>query len=139
MAISLHLTNTSANTCVLQGPPDVQLVDSSGQPLNIQVQNFCFQCNPTTGTLNTPEAPTATAEAQAALHLRLALQPGQSAIVFMLWNNWCEPFPEGGVNVQLSLPGSLGQVTAPSNARTGGRCDAKDQPSTLLVSEYSRQ
>ena len=146
MTFSVKITNLGNSTCNLQGPPDVQLVDQASQPLDIDYKLNCFLCFPTGNDYATPspatqtaQVPTATAIAQNLLYGQVSLAPGRSASVFLIWNNWCQPFPEGGVQIRLSLPASGGQLTIPTDARAAGRCDVPEARSTLMVSQFALQ
>lgn len=141
IAISLSISNRSGAACALQGPPAVTLIDSSDQPLNLEIVSLCFLCGPSAdgaapeATL-TALAPTQTAVARDLMDGRTALLPGRQVSVFLMWANWCLPFPGGGVRARLTLPGTLGQVTANTDLTAGGRCDVPNAPSRLVVSHY---
>jgi hypothetical protein len=141
MTFSVFLMNVGNRTCILQGPPHAQIVNMQGIPLQVEVHPVCFNCTPGNG--QTPTSPaqeipavTQTAAAEAVLTGELGLAPHQAAKIFLVWYNYCEPFPSGGVSVRLNLPPS-GYLDVPTDAQTGGRCDASDHPSTLMVSQYS--
>lgn len=142
ITFGIVLTNVSNKTCLLPGPPSVQLVNPQGFALDLDVTTFCFNCAETqTGTATvapTGPAPTQTAQASQALNETLSLPPGAKARVFLIWSNWCQPFPPGGVSIRLNLPGN-GQMDLLTDARTGGRCDVQTARSTLLVSQYTYQ
>ncbi len=138
IVIEMQVTNISRLVCYLQGPPDIKLANQTGQPLDIVYTFACFLCNNVEPSGTALPAPTQTALAQDRLYGNLGLGPGEHLGATMLWNNWCQPIPQGGVKVQLTLSGTFGVVESPTDIRDGGRCDVPGAPSTLAVEGYSR-
>jgi hypothetical protein len=80
--------------------------------------------------------PTQTATAQQLLSSGIGVGPGEHVGVFMEWENWCQPFPEGGVELRLVFSDSLGFVKGPTNAYVGGPCRFSNDSSQIWVSQY---
>jgi hypothetical protein len=138
IVIQVSIANVSQLVCYLQGPPAIQLVDLAGQPLDVAYSTACFQCG-NVDSLGTAMPPaTQTAEAQSRLEVKLGLGLGERLTTMELWNNWCKPFPVGGVKVRLALPGAAGIVDGPPDVNIGGRCDVEGAPSTLVTGAYER-
>lgn len=143
ITFTVLVTNQGPRVCKLQGQPQVQIVNQQAEPLVLQDAPFCFECSPSKNPVETfspatqtAQPPAATATAQAVLRKPLSLAVGASARLFLIWRNWCPPFPEGGVSLLLTLPGGSGKLTIPTDARTGGRCDVPDAGSSLSVSQF---
>jgi hypothetical protein len=143
ITFSILITNQGKTPCKLQGWPQVQIVDQQGQPLVLQAIPYCFECStpgspaPTlTPGEQTAEPPVASATVQAILQKPVILAPGKNVRLFLIWRNWCPPFPDGGVNLLLTLSGGAGELTIPTDARTGGRCDVPNAGSTLSISQF---
>ena len=146
ITFNLILKNESNQGCALQGPPRVQMVNTTGQALAVESYLNCFECNTQGNDDLTPAPatqtaiiPTATEQAEQTLNRRIFLQPGEQASIFMIWTNWCKDFPNGGVSLRLRLPDPLGEITAPTAAETGGRCGDPQAPSMLMVSQYTKK
>jgi hypothetical protein len=143
MTFTILITNQGQTTCKLQGMPQVQIVDQQGEPLVLQAIPFCFECNLPAKSTATP-APVgqtsspaiATATAQAVFRKPIFLAAGKSARLFLIWRNWCPPFPSDGVNLLMSLPAGRGELTIPTDAHTGGRCDTPAAGSSLSISQF---
>jgi hypothetical protein len=145
ITFNLILKNESNQGCALQGPPRVQMVNMAGQALAVESYLNCFECNTPGNDFLTPVPATQTAmihtateQAEHILNRRIFLQPGEQASIFMIWTNWCKDLPNGGVSLRLRLPGQLGEITAPTAAKTGGRCGDPQVPSQLMVSQYTK-
>jgi hypothetical protein len=143
ITFSVVLTNVGNRTCLLGGPPQVQLVTRQGIPLEVKSQPICFLCGQENTSEKTPSSatqevlsPTQTAAAREIMDTPLGLSPGKAVKLFLIWYNYCEPYPPGGVMVRLALPPG-GQLDILTDAEAGGRCDAQDNPSTLMVSQFS--
>jgi hypothetical protein len=143
ITFSVQITNQGPATCKLQGWPQIQIVDQQGEPLVLQDIPFCFECSPTENPAATPtpgeqtaQPPVTSATAQAILQKPVSLPNGKSARLFLIWRNWCPPFPNDGVNLILSLSGGSGWLTIPTDARSGGSCGAPTAGSTLEISQF---
>jgi Domain of unknown function (DUF4232) len=143
IAFSILITNQGSTSCKLQGWPQIQIVDQQGQPLVLQAIPFCFECgapdNPSatlTPGEQATEPPVATATEQAIMQTPVILAPGENARLFLIWRNWCPPFPNGGVNLLMTLSGGVGELTIPTDAHTGARCDVPNAGSTLSISQF---
>jgi Protein of unknown function (DUF4232)/Putative zinc-finger len=130
MAGSIILTNTGTEQCRLEGVPQVQLRDRSGQVLAVDQKTMSVDGN---------EQP-------------VTLSPGQQASVFFVWSNWCPPgTPEtsaaspipGGISFQVTVVGNKGAIIAPAQHEDGStvallpRCDAPGATSTLAVGPFT--
>ena len=146
ITFTVVITNQGSTTCILQGRPQIQIVNQQGEPLVLQGIPFCFECSPSgnPAATQTPgaqaaEKQAATATARAVLQEPVILSLGKNARVFLIWSNWCPPFPESGVNLLMTLPGGSGELTIPTDAHNGGRCDLPDAGSTLSISQFLPQ
>jgi Domain of unknown function (DUF4232) len=143
ITFSIINTNQGPATCKLQGWPQVQIVDQQGEPLVLQAIPFCFECSLPDKTTITPgpseqtaEPSVAPATIQAILQTPVILAAGKSAHLFLIWRNWCPPFPTGGVNLLMTLSGGSGELTIPTDTHSGGRCDAPTAGATLSISQF---
>jgi hypothetical protein len=138
ITFTVALTNIGNSTCTLPVPADIQLVNRQGIPLEIDIGTFCFGCEPSEDQNATPSPlPGAlTQTAEPVIHQPVNLAAHQVTKLFLIWSNWCAPFPSGGVSVRLHLDPGV-QLDLPSDAETGGRCDAPEERSTLQVSQYT--
>jgi hypothetical protein len=143
ITFSILITNQGKTACELQGWPQIQIVDQQSQPLVLQAIPFCFECS-TPGSpapsllLNeqTAEPPVATSTVQTILQKPVIVAPGGNARLFLIWRNWCPPFPNGGVYLLMTLSGGVGELTIPTDAHTGGRCDVPTAGSTISISQF---
>jgi hypothetical protein len=143
ITFSVQITNQGPAACKLPGWPQIQIVDQQGEPLVLQDIPFCFECSLTGNPAATPtpgeqtaQPPVTSATAQAILQKPVALPTGKSARLFLIWRNWCPPFPNDGVNLIMTLSGGSGWLTIPTDAHNGGRCDAPTAGSTLAISQF---
>ena len=117
LVLGVTLTNQSKNPCALANPPQTTLLNGSGQLLDVQTSSPPGN--------QTPPAPP-----------QMELAPGESAIISLIWRNYCQPFPNNGLTIRLKL--STGQsLEIVSRALSAPRCDAKNEPSTVTVAPYS--
>lgn len=131
------ITNMGKSVCFLQGPPDIKLVTGDGTMLGIEYSFHCIACNLFVPNLHSLPLPTQTETAQGLLYSKIGIGPNEHVGVFMDWENWCRPFPEGGVELKLSLSDGLGVVEGPTNAYVGGPCRFSNESSQIWVSQYS--
>ena len=143
ITFSVQITNQLPITCELQGWPQVQIVNKQGEALVLQNIPFCFECSPPSHPVATlapgeqTTQPTITiATTQAILQKPVILPTGKSARLYLIWRNWCPPFPSDGVNLLMSLSGGSGELTIPTDARGGGRCVAPTAGSSLAISQF---
>jgi hypothetical protein len=144
ISFGIQVTNTSASVCTLQGPPQIQLVNQRGQVLDSDYFVNCFRCSELISAYETAlpatliaSAVTATSVGQTVLYGKIGIGPGERAGVFLLWQNWCQPFPKGGVRIRLTLAEQLGRLEVATDAYVGGRCDAADARSSVMISHFS--
>ena len=117
LVLGITLTNKSKNPCGLSNPPQITLLNGSGQPLDVQTSSLPND--------QTPPAP-----------LQMQLAPGESAILTLIWRNTCQPLPNDNLTIRLGL--STGQnLDVVTNILSEPRCDAKNEPSTLTIAPYS--
>jgi hypothetical protein len=62
--------------------------------------------------------------------------PGESAIVSLVWRNACQPLPNDSLTMRLRLS-TRQNLDVISKLLSEPRCDAKTEPSTLVVAPYS--
>ncbi len=127
LAGGLRLEVTAPTGCALPGQLQVELVDAQGQALLINelaAPAFCDDPQAATGCLS---------------QTTVEVEPGQSALVRLVWQNWCGPPPSGSVGVEITLPAEPQPLSAPIVDAAGTssvdtpRCDAPAAPSTLAV------
>jgi Domain of unknown function (DUF4232) len=143
ITFSILITNQGPATCKLQGWPQIQIVDQQGEPLVLQAVPFCLECSPPGSPVptqaqgeQTAEPPVAPATAQAVQQKPVTLPAGKSARLLLIWRNWCPPFPTRGVNLLMTISGGSGELTIPTDARAGGRCNVPTAGATLSISQF---
>jgi hypothetical protein len=112
ITIGITLRNTSQTACILSGLPQVALVDSNGNPLEIA---YAYAANAR------PNA--------------ILVRPGETVVVSLQWANWCKPFPAGGIKIRLGLAGGE-TIEIESALPSAGACASSDQASTVTVSAF---
>ncbi|MDD5371445.1 MAG: DUF4232 domain-containing protein, partial [Anaerolineaceae bacterium] len=130
ITFSVDVTNVGNSTCTLPAPPDIQLVNRQGIPLDLDMQSFCSTCAPAEaiGATPSPSALALTQTAEPVVHQPVNLGAHQVVNFSLIWANWCGAFPPGGVSVRLHLEPGI-QLDLPSDAPAGGRCDAPGERS----------
>ncbi len=117
LLIGLTLTNQTKNPCALTNPPQVALLAGANQPLQTQLT-----------AMSASQTPPAPAELQ--------LAPGESVIISLVWNNYCQPLPNDHLSIRLALSATQNLDVA-TRILAAPRCDAKNAPSLLKVAPYS--
>ena len=115
----IKFTNTGDTACILQGHPQIELLNARGQSLPVNKD-----------TLQSDE-----------VGLRVTLQPRQSAYLPFKWSNWCEKVPNNEIKFVVSLPQNHEQVSVvlpdgPEYHDTPP-CNGPDQPSILSVGLFN--
>jgi hypothetical protein len=114
--LGVTLINASTRPCSLQNPPQVTLLNAD-QPLAIQMT----EAEP----LQTPPIPAA-----------LTISPGESAILILVWRNYCGGALKNAPGIHLAL--AAGEtLNIKAGAPAVPRCEAATAPSTLTVNPYS--
>ena len=119
IVIGWNLTNISASPCFLQTWPQAVLVDSSGNPLDIQ---YTYS-----GPSSLPYDPNA----------MLGLPPGRMAAFSFQWGNWCMPALNTGASVRLILARNGGTLTIPTDITAGGVCNDAGSRSWVGIFPFS--
>ncbi len=122
--LGARLTNTSSSPCFLPVWPQAALVDGQGDPLDVQY-NFSTMANGPSGA--------GSAAAPGNPQEQVGLVPGWSAVLSMIWSNWCGGSVPGGVFIRLTLPDSDEPMVIPMDVDAGGRCDAPGEPSSVSI------
>lgn len=148
IAFTVKLSNSGNTSCFLDGAPKVQLVNQQGFPLNLTAVATCYRCDASSASTPTPTdqsaaTPAGTAEVSATPAASVTntpgasvtLNPGDTTNLMLVWKNFCDPFPTGGVMIRIQVSGG-GNMDLNTDAGIGGRCDTPDQPSTLEVSQF---
>jgi hypothetical protein len=123
MAGGIRVWNRGAETCRLGGPPKVVLRTRRGRVL-------------VTSSAEGTVVPPGKAVDR--------IEPGRSVFAFVLWRNWCGPWPSSGQarnNRRLVFDvtlGSGGRLLVPG-ATGRPRCDTPRSTSTLSVSPFMRE
>ncbi len=116
----LIASNYTAETCILQGIPEVTILDSTGKqyPANL------------------------TAIPQAVSNVQVDLVPDGFVELQFAWTNWCGEAPSGSIQLQVSLANFQGHPLIPledPNARPlqeAPTCKNDSQPSLLAISSF---
>jgi hypothetical protein len=116
---TIKFTNAGDTACILQGHPQIELLNSRGQSLPVHKD-----------TLRSDEVGS-----------RVTLQPRQSAYLTFKWSNWCEKVPNNEIKFVVSLPQNHEQVPvvlpdAPEYQGTPP-CNGATQPSILSVGLFN--
>jgi hypothetical protein len=115
--LGVTLTNQIKGPCTLSNPPQASLLDSSGQPIDLQTTIISPE--------QTPPAPAL-----------MKLAPGESAIASLVWRNYCQLPNTDGLILRLELAKDQ-NLDVEMKALALPRCDAKEEPSTITVAPYS--
>lgn len=115
--MGVTLINQSKNLCTLSNPPQVSLLEAGKLPM--EMHSKALQ------TEQTPQAP-----------VLVQLQPGNSAIVTVIWHNYCQTPPAGGVALRLSLANDR-TIDVKLDLPAAPKCESSQETSTLLVAPYS--
>jgi hypothetical protein len=127
LAGGLRLDVTAPTGCALPGQLQVELVDDQGQSLPVDEVAAPDLCDDPQGVIGCVS------------QSMVEVQPGQSALIRFVWQNWCGPTPSGIVGVDVVLPAEPQRLSALITDTSGTsavdtpRCDAPDAPSTLAV------
>jgi hypothetical protein len=118
----LVLANFGSQVCIVQGVPQIELVNQNGWKLPVdQVQNNAGQ-PPAKVTLDPAAAYTTQAR--------------------FVWRNWCTPASEENLHLEVSLPGYFGKLNVPVQDPNGHyltdtpHCDDPSAPSTLTIEAF---
>lgn len=136
LALFVEISNNSRSTCYLQGPPAIILVDHAGKPLDVEYYSVCYDCKKFIPLLTTRPRATQTAVLQELLYGKIGVGSNEHIGVEMDWENWCKPFPEGGVYVRLTLPDGLGVVDGPTDAYATSPCFFPNNRSQIGIGHY---
>jgi len=117
LMLGITLTNNSKNPCALANPPQITLLDDGNKPIEIQIANI-------------PNGDATPAPAQ------MELGTGESAILSLVWRNYCQPLPKDKLIVRLALAAEQNLDVA-MDLLSEPRCDAKTEASTLTIAPYS--
>jgi hypothetical protein len=122
----IELKNTSSDTCTLQGPATIRLLDASGQPITSGVRFVSTQAQWQADNDPRPEGWPA-----------VTLRPQGFASVRLSWSNWC---PTALPTWQVEIPGSGVVDFAPkdlvSGADTSPPCNGPGQPSLVQIGPF---
>ncbi len=118
----LVLANFGSQVCIVQGAPQIELVNQNGWKLPVdQVQKSTGQ-TPAKITLD----PAATYTTQARF----------------VWRNWCTPASEENLHLEVVLPGYPGKLNVPVQDPNGHylsdtpHCDDPSASSTLTIEAF---
>ena len=114
----IKFTNSTDTACVLQGRPQIELLDSRQQRLPVR-RNAIQSAN---------------------VASKVTLQPGQQANLRFRWSNWCQKVPNNEINFVVTLPENQEQVPvvlpdAPEY-HDAPPCNGPGSPSVLSVDVF---
>jgi hypothetical protein len=120
MAGGFELVGTGSEPCTVAGRPAVELLDASGKPLAIQVQelpgiSLPVVLLPNLGTPRPDDGPVA-----------------GRADVLLYWTNWCGVDLTGHGTLRASIPG-VGVLQGAFDQLSTPRCDAPGAPSVMSI------
>jgi hypothetical protein len=119
---TIRFHNVGSQPCQLRGHPKLDIVDSAGRSLQVEV------------FLAAPSSPPFRGDPEQGVDLR----QGEEARTFVIWRNWCGARADalGPLTVELQLPGSGGTLRAAGPAYVA-RCDAPGAPSSISVGAFA--
>lgn len=117
IVMGVTFTNKAKNSCTLSNPPQASLLDTSNTPLDLRTVAVPL--------VQTPPAPAL-----------MQLAPGESAIVTLIWRNFCLVPPAEGLILRLELTKDQ-NLDVEMKGLAAPHCDAKNEPSTISVELYS--
>jgi hypothetical protein len=114
----IKFTNSTDTACVLQGRPQIELLDSRQQRLSVRKD----------------------AIQSANVDSKVTLQPGQQANLRFRWSNWCQKVPNNEIKFVVTLPDNQEQVPvvlpdAPEY-HDAPPCNGPGSPSVLSVDVF---
>ena len=117
VTLGVTLTNQSKNPCTLSNPPQVSLLNGSGEDLKVE----------TTVSLavQTPPAPNI-----------ILLAPAESVIMSLIWRNFCQTLPTDSLILRLTLSEKQALEVKMQTTNKPG-CDTSGQASNLTIAPYS--
>jgi hypothetical protein len=115
--LGVTLTNKTKNLCTLSNPPQTTLIDARNKPLDLQIVD--------TSPSQTPPAPAL-----------MQLAPNSSAIVTLVWRNFCQIPPAASLILRLELAKDQ-NLDVEMKMLAEPACDTKNEPSTIIVAPYS--
>jgi hypothetical protein len=118
----LQLANFGAQSCAVQGAPQIELFNENGWKLPVDQ----VQANP--------------AETPA----RVVLDPAgtNTTEARFTWRNWCTPATRENLHLEIVLADNPGKLNVPVQDPNGQyltdtpRCDDRSSPSTLTVEDF---
>ena len=124
MVGGVRLTNVGSGRCSLRGRPEVRLLSTGGDVLDVDIR----RARPlgVEGRPRTRGFPV------------VVIEPKQRADVGLFWGNWCDgaTFDDNRLVVRLELPREGGALTARARVSTP-RCDAPGSASVLAVQPFT--
>lgn len=125
IVLEVGVTNVSKTACFLPSWPVVQLMDRTGNALDIAYDYIFFNANPS----SLPP----TQESNPGEPIQYGLDVNQSASLALLWGNWCQASVDGGVIIRMLLQGKSEFMDIPTDIAGGGHCDEPSSSSTIDV------
>ncbi len=115
----IKFTNRAETACVLQGKPQMEVLNSAGQSLPVKERAF------QPGEVGS----------------KVIVQPQQQAYLAFRWSNWCLKEANNEIKFVVNLPGKAGQVPVilPDEPQYHAPppCNGPDEPSSLSVRVFS--
>jgi hypothetical protein len=111
--LGVTLINRSENSCKLQNPPQVALLGANG-PLEVE----------------------SSASANESETEELTIASGESAVLVLVWDNYCGAALTNGPIISLTLPGGE-KLDVRADAASVPGCQDAAAPSTLTIHPYS--
>jgi len=117
VTLGVTLTNQSKNPCTLSNPPQVRLLNASGQDLKVETA--------VSPAVQTPPAANI-----------ILLAPAESVIMSLIWRNFCQTLPIESLILNLTLSEKQAlEVKMQTPGKPG--CDTPGQASSLTIAPYS--
>lgn len=134
LMIGVTLTNKSKNPCALANPAQITLLDSDNKLLEVKTSNS--PADPAGDPAGERGASRGASSQTPIPSAQMELHAGESAILTLVWRNYCQPLSKDQLTVRVELTEKK-NLDVPMQLLSEPPCDAKNEPSTLMVGPYS--
>ncbi|HEY3310141.1 MAG TPA: DUF4232 domain-containing protein [Anaerolineales bacterium] len=115
--LGVSLINNTKKPCTLSNPPLASLLDADKKQLDLQMLEISPEQTPPAAAL-------------------MKLTPGESAIVTLIWQNYCLEKVAGDLVLRLELAKDQ-YLDVGMDVPLRPKCSSKTEPSTMTVAPYS--